>query len=156
VSLGAVFQKGFTVLAFAHGREKMLKTQSTTLRDVLMSHTTMHSAIRNHPKKGDVAWCALNPIRGHEQSGLRPCVVISGSIFNQKTGTAVVCPITSKDKKGFYFRIAVETPTVKGFIMADQIRTVDWKERVIRIDGSVSVSVLKEVYGMLSVLFDTV
>src|SRR3989338_7779788 len=116
----------------------------------------MHSEARSYPKKGDIAWCALNPIKGHEQSGLRPCVVISGSIFNQKTGTAVVCPITSKDKKDFYFRIAVETPTVKGFIMADQIRTVDWKLRVTRIDSHVSASALQEVYGTLSVLFDTI
>ena len=112
--------------------------------------------IKSYPKKGDIVWCALNPIRGHEQSGLRPCIVISGSIFNQKTGTAVICPITSKEKKGFYFRIAIEAPTVKGCIMADQIRTVDWNERVVRIDGSVSASVLQEVYDMFPVLFDTV
>ena len=116
----------------------------------------MHSHIKSYPKKGDIAWCGLNPIKGHEQSGLRPCVIISGSIFNQKTGTIVVCPITSKDKEGYYFRIAAETPTVKGFVMADQIRTVDWKERVTRIDGAVSASVLKEVYDTLSVLFDTI
>lgn len=116
----------------------------------------MLSEVRSYPKKGDIAWCALNPIKGHEQSGMRPCVVISGSIFNQKTGTAIVCPITSKDKKDFYFRIIVKTPTVKGFIMADQIRTVDWKERVARIDGSVSAFTLQEIYDTLSVLFDTV
>ena len=120
------------------------------LSDTKMPH------IKSYPKKGDIVWCALNPIRGHEQSGLRPCIVISGSIFNQKTGTAVICPITSKEKKGFYFRIAIEAPTVKGCIMADQIRTVDWNERVVRIDGSVSASVLQEVYDMFPVLFDTV
>lgn len=116
----------------------------------------MHSEVSSYPKKGDIAWCTLDPIRGHEQSGMRPCVIISGSVFNQKTGTAVVCPITSKDKRDFYFRIAILTPTVKGFVMVDQIRTVDWNERVIRIDGSVSVTVLQEVYDMLSVLFDMV
>lgn len=110
----------------------------------------------HYPEKGEIAWCALDPIQGHEQSGLRPCVVISGSVFNQKTGTAVVCPITSKDKKDFYFRIVLETPTVKGFVMTDQIRTIDWKERVIRIDGKVSTPLLLEVYDKLSVLFDTV
>ncbi|PIQ68624.1 MAG: mRNA-degrading endonuclease [Candidatus Taylorbacteria bacterium CG11_big_fil_rev_8_21_14_0_20_46_11] len=115
----------------------------------------MSCPLSKYPKKGDIAWCALNPIRGHEQSGLRPCVVISGSIFNQKTGTAVVCPITSKDKKDYYFRIAIETPTVKGFVMADQIRTVDWKERGIRVDGSAGTLVLVEVYEKLTVLFDT-
>lgn len=116
----------------------------------------MQVEVKRYPKKGDIAWCALNPIKGHEQSGIRPCVIISGSIFNQKTGTAVVCPITSKDKKDFYFRIAIETSSIKGFIMADQIRTVDWTERVIRIDGKVSALVLQEVYDTLSVLFDAV
>ena len=116
----------------------------------------MHSKVKSYPQKGNIAWCVLDPTKGHEQSGMRPCVIISGSIFNQKTGTAVVCPITSKDKKDFHFRIAVLTPTVKGFVMVDQLRTVDWEKRVIRIDGEVSASVLREIYTTLSVLFDVV
>ncbi|MDO8620054.1 MAG: type II toxin-antitoxin system PemK/MazF family toxin [bacterium] len=116
----------------------------------------MCSAVKQYPKKGDIVWCALDPTKGHEQSGLRPCVVISGSIFNQKTGTVVVCPITSKDKKDFYFRIAIATPTVKGFVMVDQLRTVDWEKRVVRIDGEVGTLVLQEIYNTLSVLFDVV
>lgn len=108
----------------------------------------------NYPKKGEISWCSLSPTRGHEQSGSRPCVIISSSVFNQKTGTAVVCPITSKDKKDFYFRTKIETQTVKGFIMVDQIRTIDWKERVIRAGGSVGAVILKEIYDKLSVLFD--
>ena len=109
----------------------------------------------SYPEKGDIVWCLLNLIKGHEQSGTRPCVVVSGTFFNQKTGTAVVCPITSKDKKDFYFRVKIDAEAVKGFVMADQIRTIDWKERVIRSDGSVSTSLLSEVYDKLSVLFDT-
>ena len=110
----------------------------------------------NYPKKADIVWCSLDPIKGHEQSGGRPCIVISGSLFNQKTGMAVVCPITSTDKKDFYFRVTIDTQKVKGFVMVDQIRTIDLKERVVRAAGSVSSSVLKEVYDKLSVLFDTV
>ena len=109
--------------------------------------------MRRYPEKGNIVWCLLDPFRGHEQSGTRPCVVVSGTVFNQKTGTAVVCPITSKDKKDFYFRVKVEAQ-VKGFVMIDQIRTIDWKERVIRSDGSVSALVLREIYDKLSVLFD--
>lgn len=108
------------------------------------------------PKKGDVVWCLLDPIKGHEQSGTRPYVVISGTLFNQKTGTAIVCPITSTDRKGYFFRVSIDIGSVKGFIMVDQIRTIDWKERVFRIDGAVSASELKEVYDTVSVLFDTV
>jgi len=101
-------------------------------------------------------WCLLDPIKGHEQSGTRPCVVISGTLFNQKTGTAVVCPITSTDRKDYFFRVNIDTDSVKGFIMVDQIRTVDWKERVIRIGDRVDASLLHEVYDKLPVLFDTV
>ena len=109
----------------------------------------------SYPEKGDVVWCLLDPIKGHEQSGTRPCVVVSGTVFNQKTGTAVMCPITSKDRKNFYFRIKIETQPVTGFIMVDQIRTLDWKERVIRGEGSVTASILQEIYDKLSVLFDS-
>ena len=111
--------------------------------------------MKHYPKKGEIVWCLLNPVKGHEQSGTRPCVVVSGTVFNQKTGTAVVCPITSKDKKDFYFRIKVEAEAIKGFIMVDQIRIIDWKERVIRSAGSVSALVLREIYDKLSVLFDS-
>ncbi len=108
-----------------------------------------------YPKKGDIAWCSLNPIKGHEQSGLRPCVVISGTLFNRKTGTAVVCPITSTNKKSYYFRVPADTPKVKGFIMVDQVRTIDWKERMVRVEGAANMATLREVYEKLSVLFDT-
>lgn len=108
----------------------------------------------SYPKKGDIVWCTLNPIKGHEQSGLRPCLVISGTLFNQKTGTAVICPITSTNKKEYYFRTSVDTSVITGFVMVDQIRTVDWKERIVRTDGSVGRAILDEVYDKLSVLFD--
>lgn len=106
------------------------------------------------PKKGEIVWCALDPIRGHEQAGSRPCVVISGTIFNQKTGMIVVCPITSTSKTEFFFRIEVDVKKVKGFIMADQIRTLDWKERVRRSAGFISQVNLKDIHDKLAVLFD--
>ena len=110
---------------------------------------------KRYPKKGDIVWCALDPIKGHEQAGTRPCVVISGTLFNQKTGTAVVCPITSTVRTDYYFRVHIDTGSVGGFIMVDQIRTVDWKERVRRIEGAVDTATLREVYARLAVLFDT-
>ncbi|MEO8638063.1 MAG: type II toxin-antitoxin system PemK/MazF family toxin [Candidatus Taylorbacteria bacterium] len=108
----------------------------------------------NYPKKGDIVWCALNPIKGHEQSGSRPCIVVSGTLFNKKTGMAVICPITSTEKKNYFFRVKIETKKIRGFVMVDQLRTIDWKERVLSIDGSSGSHILREIYAKLSVLFD--
>lgn len=109
-----------------------------------------------YPKKGEIVWCSLNPIKGHEQAGSRPCLIVSGSLFNQKTGLMVVCPITSTNKGDYFFRVKMDTPKIKGFIMVDQIRTLDWRERMVRHDGAVGASALREIYDKLSILFDAI
>jgi mRNA interferase MazF len=106
-----------------------------------------------YPKKGEIIWCKLDPISGHEQAGTRPCVVISGGVFNLKTGLAVICPLTSSRKESYYFRTEVKTSKIKGFIMVDQLRTIDWQRRSVKTDGQVSVSILSEVYQKIDVLF---
>lgn len=108
------------------------------------------------PSKADIIWCSLNPIKGHEQAGDRPCVVISGTLFNRKTGLAVILPITSTDKKDYFFRVQIDNKKTKGFVMIDQVRTIDWRKRKIRITGFTTPVVLKEIYGKLSVLFDNI
>lgn len=49
--------------------------------------------------RGDVAWADLNPVVGHEQSGLRPVLVLSRDVFNEKSQTAIVVPLTSKPQR---------------------------------------------------------
>ncbi|MEK9131691.1 MAG: type II toxin-antitoxin system PemK/MazF family toxin [Patescibacteria group bacterium] len=106
-----------------------------------------------YPKKGEIIWCKLDPIAGHEQAGTRPCLVISGSIFNVKTGLAVVCPLTSSKKEAYYFRTEVKTSKIKGFIMVDQLRTIDWSKRFIKTNGQIPSGVLSEVYKKIKILF---
>ncbi|WP_341275520.1 type II toxin-antitoxin system PemK/MazF family toxin [Microcystis flos-aquae] len=49
--------------------------------------------------RGEIWLADLNPVRGHEQAGKRPCLVISADLFNQgASGLVVVLPVTSKDK----------------------------------------------------------
>ena len=51
------------------------------------------------PSKGDLIALSFNPQSGHEQKGRRPALVVSNTLFNQKTGLAIVCPITRTDRK---------------------------------------------------------
>ncbi len=46
--------------------------------------------------RGDIYWADLNPVRGHEQAGLRPVVIISQDVFNERSGTVIVMAITSR------------------------------------------------------------
>ena len=87
------------------------------------------------PERGDIAWLSFNPVRGHEQSGMRPAVVVSTKGYNAKSGLALVCPITSQ-AKGYPFEIPISTADVEGVILADQVRSIDWNERRLQRIGS--------------------
>lgn len=50
------------------------------------------------PEKGDLVWLEFNPQAGHEQQGHRPAIYVSQKLYNQKTGLALFCPITSHIK----------------------------------------------------------
>lgn len=81
------------------------------------------------PEKGDLIWLEFNPKAGHEQSGLRPALVISPSVYNNTVGLALVCPVTSKIK-GYPFEVILPNEfKVKGAILSDQIKSLDWNAR---------------------------
>ncbi len=81
------------------------------------------------PKQGDIIAVSFDPQSGHEQKGRRPALVVSKDLFNSSTGLAIVCPLTSTDR-GFPFHVAVpENSDVTGFIMVEQIKSVDFRTR---------------------------
>jgi mRNA interferase MazF len=80
------------------------------------------------PGKGDLVWLSFDPTRGHEQKGKRPALVISSSLFNKKSGMAYVCPITSVHRN-YPYRVGVEEGKVSGFVMVDNLRSIDWQDR---------------------------
>ncbi len=94
--------------------------------------------------RGDIIWLDFNPVRGHEQSGRRPALVISSGTYNAKSGLALVCPITSQ-VKGYPFEVGFKTKDIQGVILADQIRGIDWKQRGAEKISMVSESVITEV-----------
>jgi mRNA interferase MazF len=71
----------------------------------------------------------MNSMPGHEQSGRRPALVLSPSAYNGKVGLAILCPITSR-VKGYPFEVRVpEGLPVRGVVLADQARSLDWRAR---------------------------
>ncbi len=78
------------------------------------------------PERGDVVWIDLDPTRGHEQANTRPVVVLSPSIYNQRTGLMLACAITSR-VKGYPFEVALVGMHIKGVALSDQLRNLDWQ-----------------------------
>lgn len=98
-----------------------------------------------HPKplRGEVWMFDLNPKKGREQKGVRPCLVVSTDPLNRSEfGTAIVCPLTTTQRPHFKWRVAVATADLRlagssweprpHWVETDQIVTVDTKHRALR------------------------
>jgi mRNA interferase MazF len=101
------------------------------------------------PKKGDFVSLSFDPQSGHEQKGRRPALVISNDLFNQKTGLAVVCPITNTDRKIPFHLKVPEGCILTGFVMVDQVKSVDFISRNIRFIDKASSHFLYDVLAIL-------
>ncbi|MEA3522390.1 MAG: type II toxin-antitoxin system PemK/MazF family toxin, partial [Campylobacterota bacterium] len=80
------------------------------------------------PEQGDIVALSFDPQSGHEQKGRRPALIISNKIFNQHLGLAFACPITNS-KRDFPFHIEVSSEQLTGFIMVEQMKSIDYKTR---------------------------
>lgn len=104
------------------------------------------------PERGDVVWLNFDPQAGHEQAGKRPAVVVSPQSYNQKVGLALFCPITSQ-VKGFPFEVLLGTSgKIKGVVLADQVKSLDWRARNAEFVERLPESVFALVLGKLSTL----
>ncbi len=115
----------------------------------------MVSASTYVPQCGDIVWITLNPRAGHEQSGRRPAVVISPGSYNNKTGLAIFCPITSRIK-GYPFEVLLPVGLpVEGTILSDQVKNLDWRIRNAELLCSLPTSTLSEVLQKLNTLLSS-
>jgi mRNA interferase MazF len=106
------------------------------------------------PKRGDLIWLDFTPQVGHEQAGRRPAAVISNSQYNRKVGLLLACPITSQRKQYPFEVLLPEGLPISGVILADQVRSLDWKRRRAAFIGRLGEEVLAEILGKLAVLID--
>jgi len=97
--------------------------------------------------RGEIRWADLNPVRGHEQAGLRPVMILSHDIFNEHSGTVIAVAITSQPQKaGFPLSLELKAGNLskKSWIKISQIRTLSI-ERIGKVIGKASPIVLTQV-----------
>jgi len=112
----------------------------------------MVSARAYVPKRGDVVWITMNPQAGHEQAGHRPAVVLSPEAYNAKVGLALLCPITNQIK-GYPFEVLVpEGLPLSGAILADQVKSLDWRVRNAQRICALPTGTISEVLGKVGTL----
>jgi mRNA interferase MazF len=104
------------------------------------------------PQRGDVVWITLNPQAGHEQAGRRPAVVLSPEEYNDKVGLAILCPVTNQSK-GYPFevRLPADLP-ITGAILADQVKSLDWRVRKAELICTLPSRVISEVLRKIATL----
>jgi mRNA interferase MazF len=104
------------------------------------------------PSRGDVVWISFDPQAGHEQAGHRPALVVSPAAYNEKVGLALLCPIT-RQAKGYPFEVPLPADaSVKGVVLADQVKSLDWRARRATFRGHAPDEVVEEVLERLGVL----
>jgi len=105
------------------------------------------------PDRGDIVWLQFNPQSGHEQAGRRPALTLSPKAYNQKAGLGIFCPITS-NYKGYPFEVKIETRLIKGVILSDQVKSLDWRIRNAEFIGKAKPEIVSDVLALLNTLIN--
>lgn len=99
-----------------------------------------------------MVWITLNPQAGHEQAGRRPAAVLSPRSYNGKVGLAILCPVTSQ-VKGYPFEVPVPSGlNVRGVILADQVKSLDWRARDAELMGTLPEATITEILEKIGLL----
>lgn len=106
------------------------------------------------PSRGDIVWLSFTPQAGHEQAGHRPALVLSPQAYNDKTSLAICCPITST-VRGYPFEVDLpSTDSITGVVLADQVKSLDWRARYARYRCRATPRVVNEVLQKVHALLD--
>jgi mRNA interferase MazF len=104
------------------------------------------------PDRGDIVKLSFDPRSGHEQAGWRPALVISPVAYNRASSLALFCPITSR-AKGYPFEVPLPPGlVVSGVVLADQVRSLDWKARSATRAGRAPDALIQDVLARLEPL----
>lgn len=109
------------------------------------------------PHRGEVWRVDLETVRGHEQGGQRPAVVVSANTFNAgPTGLIVICPLTTRERR-IRFHVPLEPPEgglrMRSFVLCDQVRTLS-RDRLTSRLGSLRAISLEAIDERLRILLD--
>jgi len=104
------------------------------------------------PDQGDLIYLNFTPQQGREQAGRRPALVLSPRKYNEKTNLAIVCPVTSKQKNYPFEVLLPNDLPIRGVILADHVKNLDWNERKARLISTVPKATLQRVTNLISLL----
>ena len=102
------------------------------------------------PEAGDIVWLNFTPQAGHEQAGHRPALVLSPASYNDKTSLLICCPLTTQIKNYPFEALIAGTP--QNVVLADRVKSLDWRARKAVRKGAVSVEELADVRAKIRAL----
>jgi len=105
------------------------------------------------PEQGDIVALSFDPQSGHEQKGRRPAIIISNKTFNQHLGLAFACPITNT-KRDFPFHIEVKSDNITGYIMCEQMKSIDYNSRKIKFIEKVNENTINQILGIIDSIIE--
>jgi mRNA interferase MazF len=106
--------------------------------------------------RGDIVWADLNPVKGREQAGLRPVLILSHDVFNERSGTVIALALTSQPQRaGFPLTLELDAKVLpkKSWVKIGQIRTLSSTRPAIREHMRQlreEIQVVKDRYGLES------
>lgn len=101
------------------------------------------------PRQGDFITITLDPQTGHEQRGRRPAIVVSKTHFNRRTRMAIVCPVTNTVRENPLHVAVPEGLGLTGVIMAEQVKSLDFRARGARFIVAAPPETVAEVLAIL-------
>jgi len=104
------------------------------------------------PKQGDIVVLTFDPQAGHEQQGRRPALIISNETFNKHVGLAIACPITNTNRN-FPFHVKVDSKQLTGFVMSEQVKSIDFRARKVKFVEKATDDLVKNVLGIVATVF---
>ncbi len=111
-------------------------------------------AVPHVPDRGDIVWVDFDPQAGHEQAGRRPALIVSPISYNQKVGLVLLCPVTNQ-RKGYPFEVSLpQGLKVAGVVLADQLKSMDWRTRRAEFYCRAPASTVLDVIGKAQSLLE--
>ena len=105
--------------------------------------------------RGEVRWADLNPVRGREQAGLRPVLVLSHDVFNERSGTVIAVALTSQEPRaGFPLTLELRARGLpkRSWVKIGQIRTLSTERIGQRLGRASDEQLLQIVEGLLEIV----
>jgi mRNA interferase MazF len=102
-------------------------------------------------RAGDIIWIDFDPQAGREQAKRRPALVVTDQAYNQASGLALVCPLTSR-RKPYPFALPVTIDKVDGAVLVDHLKGLDWTIRKASFHSKGDPTLLAKVRAYLGVL----